>query len=85
MTYPVNLLILTSESSNIVIMEEAKTKFYESVNILEEQNVEILRKLTKLELQSKLLSRHVIADDSILDVQKYNKKELIESVITSNV
>ena len=55
MTYQVNLLILTSESSNIEIMEEAKTKFYEAVNILEEQNVKILRKLTKLELQSKLL------------------------------
>ena len=42
MTYPVNLLTLTSEFSIIVIMEEAKTKFYESIDILEERNVEIL-------------------------------------------
>ena len=76
MTYPVNLLTLTSEFSIIVIMEEAKAKFYESIDILEERNVEILRKLTKLELQSKLLSRHVIADCSILDILKYNKENL---------
>ena len=66
-------------------MEEAKTKFYESVDILEERNVEILQRLTKLELQSKLLSRHVIADCSILDIRKYNKKELIEFIVNLNV
>ena len=61
-------------------MEEAKTKFYESVDILEERNVEILQRHTKLELRSKLLLIHVIAEWSILDILKYNKKELIEFI-----
>ena len=85
MTYLLTIYIETRKFSIRSRMEELRTKFFNSVNIVEEKNSTVLNQLTKLELQAKLLALNIITPESILDVLKYSKKELVELIITLNL
>ena len=85
MTYLLTIYIQTRKFSIRSRMEELRTKFFNSVNIVEEKNSTVLNQLTKLELQAKLLALNIIADESTLDMPKYSKDELVEFIISLNL
>ena len=54
-------------------MEELRTRFYNSIDLVEEKDPVVLDQLTKLELQAKLLSLNINAGESILTILKLSK------------
>ena len=66
-------------------MEELRTRFYNSIDLVEEKDPVVLDQLTKLELQAKLLSLNIIAGESILTILKLSKDELIKFILSLNM
>ena len=66
-------------------MEELRTRFYNSIDLVEEKDPVVLDQLTKLELQAKLLSQNIIAGESILTILKLSKDELIKFIFSLNM
>ena len=85
MTYLLTIYTQNKRNQYSFKMEELRTKFFNSVDLVEEQNPTVLNQLTKLELQAKLLALNIIAAESILDMLKYSKDELVEFIISLNL
>ena len=66
-------------------MEELRRRLFNSIDIVMEKDYVVLDQLTKLELQAKLLSLHIIAGESILTVLKMLKEELIRFILDLNM
>ena len=64
-------------------MEELRTRFYNSIDLVEEKDPVVLDQLTKLELQAKLLYYlNIFAGESILTILKLSKDELIKFILS---
>ena len=85
MAYLLTIYIQNKRNQYSFKMEELRTKFFNSVDIVEKKNPTVLNQLTKLELQAKLLALNIIADESTLDMPKYSKDELVEFIISLNL
>ena len=66
-------------------MEELRTRFYNTIDLVEEKNPTVFNQLAMLELQAKLLALDIIARESILTILKLSKDELIEFILSLNM
>ena len=66
-------------------MEELRRRLFNSIDIVMEKDYVVLDQLTKLELQAKLLSLHIIAGESILTVLKMSKEDLFKFILDLNI
>ena len=66
-------------------MEELRRRLFNSIDIVMEKDYVVLDQLTKLELQAKLLSLHIIAGESILTILKMSNEELIKFILSLNM
>ena len=71
--------------STYLDMEELRRRLFNSIDIVMEKDYIVIDQLTKLEIQAKLLSLHIIAGESILTVLKMSKEELIRFILDLNM
>ena len=62
-------------------MEEIRNAIYNEIDIVTERNYAIIDKLTKIEIQSKLLGLNIIAPESYLTILQMPKQRLIDFIL----
>ena len=66
-------------------MEEIRNAIYNEIDIVTERDYAIIDKLTKIEIQSKLLGLNIIASESYLTILQMPKQRLINFILQLNL
>ena len=66
-------------------MEEIRNAIYNEIDIVTERDHAIIDKLTKIEIQSKLLGLNIIASESYLTILQMPKQRLIDFILQLNL
>ena len=66
-------------------MEEIRNAIYNEIDIVTERDYAIIDKLTKIEIQSKLLGLGIIASESYLTILQMPKQRLINFILQLNL